>query len=260
MTSEWTITDTFEKVLDKELRVRSIKKEEKNQSTIVFLHEGLGCVELWKKIPELIATKTGFNVLIYERQGHGQSSSLDLPRPLNYLEIEAQEYLPQLLRQLKIKRPILLGHSDGGTIALLYAALYPVKMLITAAAHVLVEDITVRGVQGAARGYDKNKVVEKLEKYHGSKADDLFWAWADTWLNPSFKDWNVAHFLPKITCPVLLIQGVGDEYATLEQLDLIAEGIGVNADKVVLENCGHSPHIQAKHRFLEVVVSFISNA
>lgn len=257
MKEEITI-DTFEKVLDKTLRVRHLKRiGGKNKPTIVFLHEGLGCIDLWKKFPDLLAQKTEHNVMIYERQGHGGSSPLDLPRPLDYLEIEAQEYLPQLLKQLDIKRPILIGHSDGATIALIYAALYPVSMVLTAAAHVLVEDITIEGVGLAAQGYHKNNIYKKLEKYHGPKAHDLFWAWADTWLNPAFKAWNITHFLSQISCPVLLIQGREDEYASLDQQNLIAQRIGNLAQTIVLENCGHSPHIQAKSKFLEVLCTFI---
>jgi pimeloyl-ACP methyl ester carboxylesterase len=256
--SEQITTNAFENVLDKTLRVRHLKSASgKGKPTIVLLHEGLGCIELWKNFPDLLATKTGLNVLIYERQGHGASSPLGLPRPLDYLEIEAQEYLPKLLEQLEIKRPILIGHSDGATIALIYAALYPVSMVLTAAAHVLVEDITIKGVGLAAQDYYKNKIYEKLEKYHGTKAHDLFWAWANTWLNPAFKAWNVIPFLSKISCPVLLIQGKEDEFATLDQLDLIAEKIGSQAQIVVLENCGHSPHVQAKDLFLEVLCGFI---
>lgn len=250
--------DTFENVLDKRLRVRHIKRVDgENKPSIVFLHEGLGCIELWKNFPDLLATETGHNVVVYERQGHGASSPLDLPRPLDYLEIEAQEYLPQLLKQLNIKCPILIGHSDGATIALIYAALYPVSMVLTAAAHVLVEDITIKGVGGVAQHYHKNNIYKKLEKYHGTKAHDLFWAWADTWLNPAFKAWNIMHFLPQISCPVLLIQGRADEYASLDQQDLIAQKIGKLAQTIVLENCGHSPHIQAKSEFLEALCAFI---
>ena len=256
--SEQITTDTFEKVLDKTLRVRHLKRDSgTDKPTIVFLHEGLGCIELWKGFPDLVAKETGLNVMIYERQGYGASSPLDLPRPLDYLEIEAQEYLPQLLQQLGIKRPILIGHSDGATIALIYAALYPVSMVLTAAAHVLVEDLTIAGIELAAQHYHKNKVCQKLEKYHGAKANDLFWAWADTWLNPAFRNWNASHFLPEINCPVLLVQGREDEFATLDQIDLIAKEIGSQAKIVVLENCAHSPHIQAKDTFLEALCAFI---
>ncbi|BDS14908.1 alpha/beta fold hydrolase [Aureispira anguillae] len=250
--------DRFVTVLDKQLRIRCLNQTtDVNKPVLVFLHEGLGCIELWKDFPQRLAEATGLNAILYERQGYGKSESLDLPRSLNYLEIEAQEYLPALLKKLDIKKPILVGHSDGGTIALIYAALYSTQLVVAMAAHVLVERITIEGIQKAVQQYDKNTIGKKLEKYHGTKADDLFWAWANTWLNPDFRTWNIEHFLPQINCPTILIQGKEDEYATNHQLELIADRIGANATTVLLENCAHIPHIQAKEVLLDKVTSFI---
>lgn len=251
--------DRFVTILDKKLRVRHLKQKRTNNDTptIVFLHEGLGCIDLWKDFPNLVAEATGLDIIMYERQGHGESDPLNSPRPLNYLEVEAEVYLSQLLQQLKIDRPILIGHSDGATIALIYAALYPVSMVITAAAHVLVEEITIKGIQEAVSNYDKNNIRAKLERYHGNKANDLFWAWANTWLNPEFKSWNVTHYLPKINCPALLVQGKEDEYATLKQLHLIADYLEAPTEVWEIDNCAHAPHIQAKQRFLEKLKCFI---
>lgn len=252
------VNERFVTVLGKQLRIREFKQASgDNRPTLVFLHEGLGCIELWKDFTALLIEKTGLNALVYERQGYGQSDHLDLPRPLDYLEIEAQKYLPNLLEQLNITKPILLGHSDGGTIALIYAALYPTSLLITAAAHVFVEDITISGIKKVAHNYQKEVLGKQLEKYHGVKADDLFWAWADTWLHEGFRNWNVTQFLPQINCPSLLIQGRDDEYATLDQLEFIAKEIGAQAQFLILENCGHSPHIQAKQSLLRYVDIFI---
>lgn len=253
------VENTFVKVLNKNLSVRFLKHLiEPQKPTLVFLHEGLGCIELWKDFPQLLAEATGCNAMLYERQGYGQSSHLDLPRPKDYLEIEAKIYLPLLLQELNISNPILVGHSDGGTIALLYAAENPCAMLITAAAHVIVEEITIQGIQKVVQQYQSNpKFRQKLEQYHGSKADDLFWAWADTWLDAGFRDWDVRHFLPKITCPALLLQGKEDEYATPQHLDLIAKGIAEKAEAVLLEDCGHSPHVQAKGEMVERILNFI---
>ena len=250
--------ETFVQVVDKRLRVQQFYQESgENKPTIVFLHEGLGSIELWKDFPQMVMQATGLNILLYERQGHGQSEALNTPRPLNYLEVEALEYLPVLLEQLGIQEPILLGHSDGGTIALLYAAQYPVKLLITAAAHVLVEDITVKGIQDVVAYYQQGKMLPKLMAYHGEKAAALFAAWADTWLHPEFRNWNVAACLSDINCPALLLQGKEDEYATDEHLNLIVDGIGANARGLLIDGCGHSPHIQAKEFFLEQTVAFI---
>lgn len=255
------IEDNYIQILNKTLRIRVLKHQSQLQPPfLVFLHEGLGSIELWKDFPQLLAEATGYDALIYERQGYGESSPLDLPRPKNYLELEAQIYLPRLLQRFNIHHPILVGHSDGGTIALLYAAQYPCIKVITAAAHVVVEDITLEGIKKAVELYQTNpKFKQKLEQYHGEKADDLFWAWADTWLDKDFRNWNINDCLSKITCPVLLLQGRDDEYATPQHLELIANGIGPNAQAVLLENCGHSPHVQAKEVMVERSLMFLKN-
>lgn len=253
-----TIEDTWVAVAGKKLRVRQINHPDGlGKPTMVFLHEGLGCIALWKDFPQLLVEKTGLNALIYERQGYGQSSHLDLPRPLNYLEIEAQKYLPALLEHFSIQEPILVGHSDGGTIALIYAALYPVSMLLVVAAHVLVEEVTLEGIQTAVEAYHKETVGKKLEKYHGAKADDLFWAWANTWLHPEFRAWNIKDYLPQINCPTLVVQGREDEYATTAHLDYIAEGIGSCAKKKLIDACAHVPHVQAKIPLLKEMKLFV---
>lgn len=253
-----TIEDTTKIILGKQLNIRKLNQlSGNNRPTIIFLHEGLGSIELWKNFPALLCEATGLNGLIYERQGYGNSAALDLPRPLDYLEIEGGKYLPKLLQKLEIENPILVGHSDGGTIALIYAALHPTTMVITAAAHVLVEDVTITGIKKVAQQYKRETLGKQLEKYHGTKAHDLFWAWADTWLHAGFRNWNIERFLPQINCPALLIQGREDEYATLDQLERIAQGIGTKARTLVLENCAHSPHIQAKQSFIKYATSFI---
>lgn len=252
------ISDGFITVLGKQLRIREFQQASgANRPTLVFLHEGLGSIELWKDFTNLLVERTGLNALVYERQGYGQSDLLDLPRPLDYLEIEAQQYLPALLEQLSIKKPILLGHSDGGTIALVYASLYSTSLLIAVAAHIFVEDVTIDGIYKVAQSYKRETLGKQLEKYHGDKAHDLFWAWADTWLHKGFRNWNVTEFLPQINCPTLLVQGEEDEYATLDQLEQIAQGIGQHAETLILKKCGHSPHIQAKQPLLDNVDKFI---
>lgn len=250
--------ETFVQVLDKQLRVQQFYQASgKNKPTLVFLHEGLGSIELWKDFPQKVMAATGLNAMLYDRQGHGHSDAMNLPRPLNYLEVEAKEYLPALLQQLKIERPILIGHSDGGTIALIYAALHSVVSVVTAAAHVLVEDITIEGIQHVVAGYDAQVMGKKLEKYHGEKANTLFKAWSNTWLNPYFRAWNVAHYLDSITCPVLILQGKKDEYATDNHLHLIVERIGSNAKGILIDDCKHSPHIQAADFFMNSIRSFV---
>ncbi|MDC0230675.1 alpha/beta hydrolase [Aureispira] len=252
--------DNYVSVCGKKLSVRTLtQKSGRNKPTIVFLHEGLGCIELWKDIPMLLAEATGLNAVIYDRQGYGKSDSLDLPRPNNYLEIEARHYLPELLKQLNIYEPILIGHSDGATIALIYAALHPVRLLITEAAHVIVEEITIKGVQQAVNYCKSNNTLNKLKKYHGDKAEDVFWSWATIWLNKSFKNWNVRHFLNQIKCPCLLIQGENDPYASNDQFQLILKDIGNNANGELLAECAHAPHFEAKEMTLDLMLNFMDH-
>lgn len=248
----------FITIHNKQLRVQRIWQESgQNQPTLVFLHEGLGCLEMWRDFPEKLIAATGLNAVIYERQGYGQSDPLELPRPTNYLEIEAKKWLAPLLEQLAIENPILIGHSDGGSIALVYAALYPVRAVVAMAAHVYVEEVTIAGIKKVVAQYDPNIMGKKLAKYHGEKTSDIFSAWADTWLRPDFLDWNIESYLPQITAPALIIQGKNDEYASPAHVDSILKGIGKQATALMVDKCGHSPHLQAKELVLKTIVDFI---
>ncbi len=248
----------FLEVADKKLHIKQLFSDDpkaNQRPTIVFLHEGLGCIALWKDFPERVVAATGCHVLIYERQGYGLSDTLDLPRPDNYLEIEATKYLPKLLEQLDIKKPIIIGHSDGGTIAIQYAAQYPTTAIISLAGHIYVEDKTVAGIEEARARSEQ--IIPKLKKYHGDKTETIFWAWPDTWLQPSYKLWNVANILPAISCPALILQGKQDEFATDQQALDIAEGIRTETACVFLDNCGHVPHVQAKEVTLKHCIDFV---
>jgi pimeloyl-ACP methyl ester carboxylesterase len=253
-----TTENFFLQVLDKRLHVQHIRPNESPTNShpkLLFLHEGLGCIRLWKDFPARIVAATGCEAIVYERQGYGLSDTLDLPRPDNYLDIEASIYLPELLQQLKIENPIMVGHSDGGTIALQYAAKYPVRGIVGLAPHIKVEDITVAGIEEAReRSAD---ITPKLLKYHGDKTEAIFWAWPDTWLRPSYKQWNIASILPEVNCPVLIIQGEQDEFATPEHAIEIATKVTGKADFIFLENCAHVPHVQAKEKTLEYSIDFI---
>jgi pimeloyl-ACP methyl ester carboxylesterase len=247
-------------VRNKNLRVQLLQQTNaENNPWLVFLHEGLGCIELWKDFPQKLAAATGLNAIVYDRQGYGGSDQLDLPRPVNYLEIEALNILPELLSKLNIINPILVGHSDGGSIALLYAGKLPCAGIISEAAHIYVEEFTLEGISKAKSNPDLQLLKEKLKKYHGAKTDDIFSAWADTWLSDSFRDWNIAGMLKEINCPVLLIQGLDDEYATPEHIDKIMEAMPHAAyiDSFLPEKCGHSPHFQAADAVLSKMIQFI---
>ena len=182
--------------------------------TIVFLHDSLGCIDLWRDFPERVGEMTSCNVLIYDRQGYGKSCGFSNDKRNNqYLEAEA-EVLNQLLEFWNIDQPILFGHSDGGSIALLTAAKYPskIKAIITEGAHVFVEDVTIKGIKEAIHHYETTDLKTKLEKYHAKNTEAMFWAWAKTWTTEEFSSWNIEQFLFDIQCPSLIIQGEKDEY------------------------------------------------
>jgi pimeloyl-ACP methyl ester carboxylesterase len=212
------------------------------RETLVMLHEGLGSVSMWKDFPERLAQATGLGVLAYSRQGYGGSSRLDGKREPDYMHREGQVVLPALLDALSIEAPILLGHSDGASIAILYAAAFPARAraLILEAPHVFVEPMTVTSIAGAKAAYERTDLSTKLARYHAD-VDSAFWGWNDIWLDPRFLDWNIEPCLAAIDCPVLMIQGLQDEYGSTAQLDAISASVA-GAETVLLDHCGHSPH------------------
>src|SRR5262249_53625904 len=185
--------------------------------TLVMLHEGLGSLSMWRDFPRRLAERTGARILAYSRHGYGQSAGLAAPRAVSYMHAEALSVLPQLLHQLGIERPILFGHSDGGSIALIHASRYPVAGVIALAPHVFVEELSVRSIAATKTAFQSTHLRERLARYHAD-VDGAFWGWNDIWLHPDFRTWNIEAFLPDIQCPVLVIQGQDDEYGTQEQL------------------------------------------
>jgi pimeloyl-ACP methyl ester carboxylesterase len=227
--------------------------------TLVFLHEGLGCIEHWKGFPQRLCSAVGIKGLVYDRKGYGGSDPYDM-WPKDYLIREATEDLPQLLESCGIKSAILIGHSDGGSIALLAAATHKrlVKGAITEAAHIFVEDETVNGIRKFMEFYNiDDKLKKKLSRYHGENTDKVVQRWADTWLAPEFRDWNIESFLPQISCPVLVLQGENDEYATLRQVRGIVDQIEGPVSWEIISKCGHVPHFQANDHVLALMSDFI---
>jgi len=233
----------------------------KNQPTLIFLHDSLGCVELWRDFPMILAELTKCNLLIYDRFGYGKSSDfITKERSNDYMEIEA-DLLIKIVEKLDIHSPILFGHSDGGTIALLAAAKYPNKIegIITEGAHIFVEEITKEGIQAAVKTYKTTDLKLRLEKYHGNKTDALFQAWTKTWLSESYSGWNIEHFLHKITCPVFVIQGELDEFGSLLQVEKIIKGIlHEKKSSFIPLNARHTPHKEAKTETLQECEKFIN--
>ncbi len=226
---------------------------------MVFLHEALGCNDMWKHWPRQLAGATRLPVLTYDRFGHGRSDPLPGVRGCDYLDIEAYEVLPRVLDAMAISEPILFGHSDGGSIALLYASRFPTRAVITEAAHVFVEEVTRAGIGAALEAWRTTDLPDRLARYHGDKTEALFFAWADTWLSEPFASWNIEHCLPRITCPVLAVQGADDEYGTRRQVDAIVGGVSGRARALMLPDCRHIPHQQAAAQLLPLVAAFVDD-
>jgi pimeloyl-ACP methyl ester carboxylesterase len=217
---------------------------ERGGPPLVFLHEGLGSVAGWRDFPRHLCDRLDAPGLLYSRCGYGQSSRLAAARSADYLHREAWVVLPALLTALGIAQPLLVGHSDGGSIALLYAARFDPLAIAIMAPHVFVEEITLAGIRAARAAWSEGKLRDKLARHHRDP-DGAFFGWNDGWLTPTFRDWNIEHELEFIRCPVLAIQGQDDEYATMEQLDRIAAGLARGAappcELLKLDACGHAP-------------------
>lgn len=226
---------------------------------LVFLHDSLGCTELWRDFPEKLARATQCNMLVYDRLGYGKSGNMPTHERANdYMDAEA-DTLYALLTELNVDNAILFGHSDGGSIALITAAKYPkrIKALICEAAHIFVEDITVNGIKAAAKAYVTTDLPQRLQKYHGNNTDTLFKAWTLTWTKPTFKLWNIEHILPAITCPLLFIQGEADEYGSLQQVQKTITQISGPTQKYIIPGIGHTPHKDAPDKVTSRVIEFI---
>lgn len=245
----------------KQLRLRRIGPGEAHATRppLLFLHEGLGCIEMWKDFPARLCDAVGSPGILYDRLGYGGSEPSSGIWPRDYLVREATEYLPAVLDVCGADRVIPVGHSDGGTIALLAAALIPgrIEAVITEAAHIFIEEITIRSIRAAVSTYERTNLREKLANYHGDKADAVFWRWADTWLHPDFRDWNMVDELPKITCPLLVMQGEADEYGSAAQVGGIAAGVSGPVETAMIPDCRHVPHLQATEAVLARMSDFI---
>jgi len=224
---------------------------------IVMLHEGLGSLTLWRDFPQRLSEATGRRTLAYSRFGYGASDPLDGPRSVDFMHVEALGTLPQLLDALAIERPVLFGHSDGSSIALIHAARAgrPVSAVIAMAPHVFVEPSGLRSIAEARRAYLDDDLRAKLARRHAD-VDGAFWGWNDIWLHPDFTSWNIEALLPDIACPLLAIQGVDDEYGTMEQLDRIGRRVR-DFRRLELACCGHSPHRDQPEAVLAAVAAFL---
>lgn len=227
---------------------------------LVFLHEALGSIPQWRDFPQLLSQAVQMPALVYERQGFGSSAPRQSMPNKDYLHIEALEVLPQVIEHFNLPKVILVGHSDGATIALLYAARFPDQVvgLITESAHVNVEPETLAGIRKVVDVYKEN-IRPRLERYHGTQTDAVFEAWHKTWLDPDFADWNIEAYLHDIEADTLVIQGKEDEYATILQMDAISNQLGGSVETWWVDDCGHTPHREHPEAVLERMTQFIKN-
>ena len=229
--------------------------------TLVLLHEGLGCVAMWKDFPAQLAATTSCGVLVYSRAGYGLSDPIPLPRPLSYMHDEALNVLPQVLDAAGLREIILVGHSDGGSIALIHGGGVRdprVSGIVTLAAHVFNEELCVTSIRAARTAFEQGELRARLARYHGDNIDCAFWGWNRAWLDPDFMDWNIEEYLPTIPVPLLAIQGEDDEYGTLRQLEAIRNQAGGPVDTLLLTNCRHSPQRDQPQATLQAIQRFVS--
>ncbi|MBA3772090.1 MAG: alpha/beta hydrolase [Ramlibacter sp.] len=228
---------------------------------IIFLHEGLGSVAMWRDWPDQVCAATGREGIVYSRRGYGGSESVPDARAAgrlgpDYLHREALEVLPGLLNALGIRSPVLLGHSDGGTIALLFASQMPVTASVVMAPHVIVEEKSVLAIRAVRQTYESGDLRERLRRYHAD-VDCAFWQWNDIWLSPSFRGLDIRPDCRRIIAPILAIQGEDDPYGTLQQIEDIAPAQGP-IGRLVLPRCGHSPHRDQPERVTQSIVEFLA--
>lgn len=229
-----------------------------SSAPLLFLHEGLGSVELWRNFPDEVATKTRHPALIYSRHGNGWSDPLTNSRGVDYMHEEALTMLPEVIGQTLDRPPIIVGHSDGASIAIIYAGVgHPVEGLVLIAPHVFVEDEGVTAISAITdEFFGGSDLADKMGKYH-AEPETTFRAWSDIWLSPGFRSWNIEEYLPGVHCPTLLIQGDADEYGTVRQLDAIDAGLDTVAERLMVPSAGHAPHLTHPEPVIEAVAEFV---
>lgn len=232
-----------------------------NKPIIVFLHEGLGSIPQWKKFPTNLCHELNLPGLVFERYGYGHSTPLRELRTYKYLEQEGLERCPEFIQKLGLKNPLILfGHSDGGSVALIMASVLKPQTIgvISIAAHLFLEDISIDGILEAIKVFERDdKFKRALERYHGPRTESAFYGWAHTWTNPDFKLWNIEKYLQNIEAPTMAIQGTLDQYGSEAQVDSIINGVKGRKEKLMLENIGHVPHIEAPELMMEHCSRFI---
>jgi pimeloyl-ACP methyl ester carboxylesterase len=226
---------------------------------IVMLHEGLGCVGLWNDFPDKLQKATGAGVFVYSRAGYGQSSPVALPRPLSYMHDEARATLPALLEQIGFERGLLLGHSDGASIAAIYAGSHQdhrVGGLVLIAPHFLTEDVGIAAIEEARKAYETGDLRERLSRWHAN-VDSAFKGWNGAWLDPGFRQWDITEQLAYIRVPILIVQGEDDQYGTVKQIEVAQQECYCPVDVALLKGAKHSPQREAPEATLQAISDFV---
>jgi pimeloyl-ACP methyl ester carboxylesterase len=262
-TCDVTTSDNLIDLGDRRLRVRRIvpaRDDGLERTTLVFLHEGLGCIEMWRDFPQRLCDATRCAGIVYDRTGYGRSTPWPSEPGVRYMEIEADEVLPRLLGVLGVEDCVLVGHSDGGTIALNYAASdpAPLRAVVTLAAHAINEPVCVDSIRRAREAFAAGDLRQRLARYHGANVDGCFRLWAEAWLAPGFEPMDANGRLPGVVVPVQAIQGEDDEYGSELQLGIIAGKVGGYCETRLVPDCGHVPHLQQPAYVLAEVARFVA--
>jgi pimeloyl-ACP methyl ester carboxylesterase len=248
----------FLRIGDADLEYRMIGPSPEQAPAIVMLHEGLGSAALWGDFPEKLQAATGAGVFVYSRAGYGGSSPVELPRPLDYMHREALDVLPKLLEAIGFRRGILVGHSDGASIAAIYVGGiqdHRVRAIALIAPHFVVEDISVASIAEIKTSYETTELRAKLARWH-KDVDNAFYGWNGAWLDPKFRAWDISEYLAYIRVPVAIIQGADDRYGTMRQVEIAQEECYCPVDVTLLNGAGHSPHREAPGATLHAISDF----
>jgi pimeloyl-ACP methyl ester carboxylesterase len=248
----------FLHIADTDLEYRMLGPAPDEAPTIVMLHEGLGSVALWGDFPEKLQAATGAGIFVYSRAGYGASTPVKLPRPLDYMHREALEVLPKVLDAIGFRRGVLVGHSDGASIAAIYAGGvqdHRVRAIALIAPHFVVEDISVTSIAGIKTAYETTNLREKLARWH-KDVDNAFYGWNGAWLDPAFRNWDISEYLAYIRVPIAIIQGADDQYGTTRQVEIAREECYCPVDVSMLRGAGHSPHREAPEAALHAISDF----
>lgn len=241
-----------------DLEYRMVGPQPSDAPTIVMLHEGLGSAGLWGDFPEKLQAATGAGVFAYSRSGYGASTPVKLPRPVDYMHIEAREVLPKVLDTIGFRRGLLVGHSDGASIAAIYAGSHQdhrVEGIALIAPHFIVEDVSVASIAEIKTAYETSSLKEKLARWH-KDVDNAFYGWNGAWLDPAFRNWDISEFLAYVRVPIAIVQGVDDVYGTIRQIEIAQEECYCPVDVTVIPGAGHQPHREAPGPTLDAITEF----